>query len=108
MSRRSIRKVIARARRESYVALKYHIKGMMWVDEVTVDTHLKIFSDDYMKYFEMEKKAHANIKEKGMTYRAISSTGKEYDKDNPSIKIALDCNKQKLSILARLEIAPAW
>lgn len=51
MSRRSIRKVIARARRESYVALKYHIKGMMWVDEVTVDTHLKIFSDDYMKYF---------------------------------------------------------
>lgn len=71
-----------------------------------VDVNLALV-DDYMKYFEMEKKAHANIKEKGMTYRAISSTGKEYDKDNPSIKIALDCNKQKLSILARLEIAPS-
>ena len=51
MSKRSIRKVIARARRNSYTALKFHIKGLMWVDDVTVDTHLKIFSDDYMKYF---------------------------------------------------------
>ena len=51
MSKRSIRKVIARARRNSYIALKFHIKGLMWVDDVTVDSHLKIFSDDYMKYF---------------------------------------------------------
>ena len=51
MSRRSIRKIIAIARREAYKALKYHIEGLMWVDDVTVDTHLKIFSDDYMKYF---------------------------------------------------------
>lgn len=51
MSRRSIRKVIATARRESYKALKYHIKGMQWVDNVTVDTHLTIFSNDYMMYF---------------------------------------------------------
>ena len=51
MSRRSIRKVIARARREAYIALKYHVKGLMWVDNVTVDSHLGIFSDDYMKYF---------------------------------------------------------
>lgn len=51
ISERSIRKVIARARREAHKALKYHIKGMVWVDEVIVDTHLKIFSDDYLKYF---------------------------------------------------------
>lgn len=51
MSRRSIRKITAIARRESYRALKHHIKGHMWVDTVTEDTHLHIFSDDYLKYF---------------------------------------------------------
>ena len=51
MSKRSIRKVTAIARREAYKALKYHIKGLMWVDNVTVDTHLALFSKDYMAYF---------------------------------------------------------
>lgn len=51
MSRKSIRKVTATARREAYIALKHHIKGHMWVDTVTADTHLQIFSEDYLKYF---------------------------------------------------------
>ena len=51
MAKRSIRKLIAIARREAYKALKFHIKGMMWFDTVTVDTHHTILSDDYMQYF---------------------------------------------------------
>lgn len=51
MAKRSIRKLIAIARRESYKALKYHIKGMMWFDTVTVETHHSLLSDDYMTYF---------------------------------------------------------
>ena len=44
MSRKSIRKVTATARREANIALKHHIKGYMWVDTVTADTHLQICS----------------------------------------------------------------
>ena len=51
MAKRSIRKLVAIARREAYKALKFHIKGMMWFDTVTVDTHHTIVSDDYMQYF---------------------------------------------------------
>ena len=51
MAKRSIRKLIAIARREAYKALKFHIKGMMSFDTVTVDTHHTILSDDYMQYF---------------------------------------------------------
>ena len=51
MAKRSIRKLIAIARREAYKALKFHIKGMMWFDTVTVDTHHTLLSDDYMEYF---------------------------------------------------------
>lgn len=51
MAKRSIRKLISIARREAYKALKFHIKGMMWFDTVTVDTHHTILSDDYMQYF---------------------------------------------------------
>ena len=51
MAKRSIRKLVAIARREAYKALKFHIKGMMWFDTVTVDTHHTIVSDDYMQFF---------------------------------------------------------
>ena len=51
MAKRSIRKLVAIARRDAYKALKFHIKGMMWFDTVTVDTHHTILSDDYMQYF---------------------------------------------------------
>lgn len=51
MAKRSIRKLIAIARREAYKALKFHIKGMMWFDTVTEDTHHTLLSDDYLTYF---------------------------------------------------------
>ena len=51
MSRRSIRKIIAKARRNSFRGLKQQIRGSMWVDDITVDTHLAVFSDEYMRLF---------------------------------------------------------
>ena len=51
MSRRSIRKIIARARRESYRALKSHIMGMICFDDITVESHLVAFSQEYMLVF---------------------------------------------------------
>ena len=51
MSRRSIRKIIAKARRNSFRGLKQQIRGTMWVDDITVDTHLAVFSEEYMRLF---------------------------------------------------------
>lgn len=51
MSRRSIRKIIAKARRNSFRELKHQIRGRMCVDDITVDTHLAVFSEEYMRLF---------------------------------------------------------
>lgn len=58
--------------------------------------------DDYMNYYDQELSAIQSIKKKGRVYKAISSTGKEYDKDNPDVKSAIEFNKRKLEILSIL------
>ena len=58
--------------------------------------------DDYMFYYKQEKKLQAEVRSKGMTIKATSASGKEYDKENPAYKAAALCNKQKLSILREL------
>lgn len=58
--------------------------------------------DDYMRYWRMEKDLQADIKHRGVNITCISATGKEYEKQNPSIAAALQCNKQKLMILDKL------
>lgn len=58
--------------------------------------------DSYIFYTEMERKMQTDINKKGLSYKAISATGKEYMKDNPSIKNAVMYNKQRLAILAQL------
>ena len=45
-----------------------------------------------------------DVKERGLSYLSISSTGKEYMKDNPSIKLAMMYNKQYLAILTQLDL----
>lgn len=51
MAKRSIRKIIAGARRESFRGLKHQIRSRMCVDDITVDTHLEVFSEEYMRLF---------------------------------------------------------
>lgn len=51
MSRRSIRKIIACARRKTFRGLKHQIRDTMYVDDITVDTHIAAFSDEYMRLF---------------------------------------------------------
>lgn len=58
--------------------------------------------DDYLYYEQQEREARNDISERGMTFKAVSAQGKEYDKDNPSIKAAVMFNKQKLAILNQL------
>lgn len=58
--------------------------------------------DDYIWYYSQEKAMQKDIKNRGRTYIATSAAGKEYEKDNPSVKNAVLYNKQKLSILKDL------
>lgn len=58
--------------------------------------------DDYMRYWRMEKDFHADIKHRGMMISSVSASGKEYERENPSIRNAALCNKQKLQILKEL------
>ena len=56
--------------------------------------HFLALIDDYMFYYQQVKK--------GLTGKAKSAAGKEYDKENPAIKAAALYSKQKLAILREL------
>ncbi len=63
--------------------------------------------DDYVFYFQQEKKMQADVRKNGIVIDSVSSTGKSYKRENPSVKLAMLYNKQKLAILNKLELAPS-
>ena len=58
-----------------------------------------------IKIAKLERKMQADIRQNGLTYKAISATGKEYMKDNPSVKNAVMYNKQRLAILSQMGLS---
>ena len=69
--------------------------------------HFISLVDDYVWYYEQEKAMQEDIKKRGLSYKTISSQGKEYLKDNPSLKKAVMYNKQKLDILKEMQLTTA-
>lgn len=61
--------------------------------------------DSYIYYTKQERLMQADIKKNGLSYPAVSATGKNYIKDNPSIKNAILYNKQRLAILSQLGLS---
>lgn len=53
--------------------------------------------DSYIFCTKLERKMQADIRKNGLTYKAISATGKEYMKDNPSVKKCRDVQQTALS-----------
>jgi hypothetical protein len=64
--------------------------------------HFMSLIDDYIFYYQQEKKMQADIRKNGRTVEAVSAKGVIYDRDNPAIKDAVLYNKQKLAILNEL------
>ena len=62
--------------------------------------------DRAMFYRDMEIKMQKDIAERGFEFEAVSATGKEYMKENPSVKNAVMYNKQYLAILTQLHLNP--
>ncbi len=60
--------------------------------------------EDYVFLWNQKNKMQTDIRKHGMTIRAASSVGKEYDKENPAVKMVLLYEKQMLQILEKLNI----
>lgn len=65
-------------------------------------SHFEALVDDYMEYCKLIKKMKADIKKRGMTYKATSAAGKEYEKDNPNVKLLPQYTRSQLAILKEL------
>jgi phage terminase small subunit len=61
--------------------------------------------DDYCWYYDQVEVMKADIETRGLSYKSISSTGKEYEKDNPNIKLLPTYTRQMLQILKDLGIS---
>lgn len=58
--------------------------------------------DDYCWIWKQEREMQRDIKKRGRTYSAVSAAGKDYEKDNPSVKNALLYSRQMIAILDAL------
>lgn len=67
--------------------------------------HFVSLVEDYCWYYDQVEAMKEDIAERGLTYTAISSTGKEYEKDNPSVKLVPTYTRQMLQILKDLGIS---
>lgn len=61
--------------------------------------------DDYMWFHQQFRQMQADIRKRGRTYTAISAQGKDYEKNNPSVKDALLYSRQMVAILAALGLS---
>ena len=64
--------------------------------------HFEALIDDYMSYFSLVRKMKADIRKNGISYMAVSSVGKEYEKDNPCVKMLPIYTRSMLAILKEL------
>ncbi len=67
-------------------------------------THFQSLIEDYLFYWDHEKKMQKSVKSDGIMMDAISAQGKPYKKENPAVKAAVMYNKQKLAILKELDL----
>ena len=61
--------------------------------------------DDYMWFVQQFRHMQEDINKRGRTYTAVSAAGKEYEKENPSVKNALLYSKQMVAILSALGLS---
>ncbi len=66
-----------------------------------VEIYLSLI-DDYMWFWKQEREMQQDIKKRGRTYDAVSAAGRNYEKNNPSVKDALMYSKQMVAILDAL------
>lgn len=58
--------------------------------------------DDYMWLHQQFRQMQADIRKNGRVYSATSAAGKDYEKENPSVKNAVIYSRQMVAILNAL------
>lgn len=66
--------------------------------------HFLDLIEEYMQFWEIERKLQADIKKRGVNYTETMSTGLKKTVNNPSIKDLAAVSKQKQAILEKLGI----
>lgn len=66
--------------------------------------HFQALLDNYIFFYEIERKLQSDIKKNGTTIEAVSAAGKKYNKENPAVKQAAMYNQQMLRILKEMGI----
>jgi hypothetical protein len=69
-----------------------------------VEIYLSLI-DDYMWLWKQEREMQRDVQKKHRTYTAVSAAGREYEKNNPSVKDALLYSKQMVAILSALGLS---
>jgi phage terminase small subunit len=73
------------------------------------DADAGIFRDmakDYMQLWEIKELLQADIKDRGVVYKDLSSVGVEMQKNNPSVKELININRQMLVIWDKFGLKP--
>jgi glucose-6-phosphate 1-dehydrogenase len=97
-------KELAKVKKPSLSEIEQSLIEQLEQMGASVDFYKSLVSD-YLFYEKQERKMQADIRKRGLTYMAVSAVGKEYEKDNPSVKQAYMYNKQKLQILKDLGLS---
>ena len=84
--------------------VKKSLVKQLEIKGANVDIYLSLI-DDYIWFWQQERKMQKDIKDNGRTYTAVSASGKDYEKNNPSVKDALLYSKQMVSILSALGLS---
>lgn len=71
-------------------------------DRGAVVNHFSALLDDYLFFYRLERKMQADVRKRGLIITAKSAAGKEYDKENPSLKAAALYNQRMLAILREM------
>lgn len=68
-------------------------------------SHFESLINDYVFMWEQTENMKANIRERGLVYESTSSTGADFERENPCTKNLLQYNKQMLAILRELHLS---
>lgn len=88
----------------SAAKIKKSLLEQLKIKSADVDLYRSLI-DDYCWLWKQEREMQNDIKTRGRTYTAASAAGKDYEKDNPSVKNALLYNRQMVAILAALGLS---
>jgi phage terminase small subunit len=88
----------------SAAKIKKSLLEQLKIKSADVDLYRSLI-DDYCWLWKQEREMQSDIKTRGRTYTAVSAAGKDYEKENPSVKNALLYNRQMVAILAALGLS---